>query len=196
MLSCFFCRADINTLTTLLILLVFWGLAKFLFNLSSIPYSSFFTYPICLVISICCFRTTVIARVNFIAMLIAISSEAYWWATDYSNRPKIDYLIGVQTLIVLSRALLLNKVFLLYKYFSYGSGKIALDWQVRGLLLLDFILFTAMLIEYLVRHILGFSDILFVYNSFTPMATTLTAVMLCTIYMHYFYNQSQKYISV
>jgi hypothetical protein len=100
----------------------------------------------------------------------------------------------MMAITVLSRELLFNRVFIAHRYFGYSSGKIALDWQLKGVLLADCVLLISMLLEYLLRHLFGLSQATFVYYNFTWMATTLSGITLTIVYMHYFYNQSKKHL--
>ena len=80
------------------------------------------------------------------------------------------------------------------QYFGYQTGKIALDWQLRSVLLAGYGLILLMLNEYFIRHLAGLQDVTFVYYNFTLAANLLSGITLTTIYMHYFYNQSRKHL--
>ncbi|MFQ3190197.1 MAG: hypothetical protein ACI936_001327 [Paraglaciecola sp.] len=193
-LSCTFCWADKDTLGALVILLGLWCLSRLLFISLEYNYFLILTYIISLIISIYCFDQ-IIAKVSFILILYCIGAEIYWDLTEYSHKPQIHYFVGMLSLTLLARELLFQRVVILHEYFGYRSGKIALDWQIRGILFFDLILIFLMLLEYFVRHLAGFNQVTIVYYNFTLIATALSGITLAVIYMHYFYNQSKKYMS-
>ncbi|MGS2719453.1 hypothetical protein [Paraglaciecola aestuariivivens] len=192
-ISCLFCWHDKDTLGALAILLGLWICSRLLFISLDINFGLFLIYFFSLCITFYCFSQNV-AKVVFLLILFSIGCEIYWEYIDYSNRPQITYFVGTLSFIVLARELLFNRVFIAHKYFGYASGKIALDWQLRGVLLADSVLVICMLLEYFMRHILGFSHATMVYYNFSLSASILSGLTLSIVYMHYFYNQSKKHL--
>jgi hypothetical protein len=133
-------------------------------------------------------------KITLALILLCIGSEVFWWNISYVNKPHIYYFIGLLTLTDLTRELLFKRVFLMSQYFGHQSGKIALDWQLRSVLLAGYILIFLMLSEYLIRHLAGLKHVTFVYYNFTLVANLLSGITLTIIYMHYFYNQSKKHL--
>jgi hypothetical protein len=193
-LSCLFCWSDKDTLGALLILLGLWCVTHLLYLLPESTTFMVLVYALCTVISIYRFKQTSI-KITLVIILFSIGAELFWWNTSYVNKPHIYYSIGLLTLTDLARELLFRRVFLMSQYFGHQSGKIALDWQLRALLLVGYSLVFLTLLEYFIRHLAGLKDITFVYYHFPLAANSLSGIILATIYMHYFYNQSKKHLS-
>ena len=195
MLSCIFCWSDKDTLGALLILLGFWCVTHLLYLLPrGTTVTVYMVYTFCTVISIYRFKQTS-TKITLVMILFSIGAELFWWNTSYVNKPHIYYYIGLLTLTDIARELLFRRVFLMSQYFGHQSGKIALDWQLRALLLAGYAFVFLTLLEYFIRHLTRLKDITFVYYHFSLAANSLSGIILATIYMHYFYNQSKKHLS-
>lgn len=192
-LSCIFCLADKDALGALVILLGLWIVSQVIYMLPGKLFSLVFVYSLCLILPII-FRNSITTKITLLVTFFCIGSEIYWWQIDYANKPQIHYLIGLLALTGLARELLFKRVIILSEYFGIHSGKVALDWQIKGILLIEYMLLLAVIVEYFLRHIAGFTDLTFVYYKFGTIATLLSALTLAMIYMHYFYNQSQKHL--
>jgi len=192
-LSCVFCLADKDALGALVILLGLWIVSQVIYMLPENMYSLALVYFFCLILPIT-FRDNITAKITLLITLFCIAAEVYWWHTNYANKPQIHYFLGLLVLTDLARVLLLKRVFIVYEYFGWISGKTALDWQIRGILLVGYLMLTLMLLEYFIRHLAGLSQVTIVYYNFTIIANILSGITLVIIYMHYFYNQSKKHL--
>jgi hypothetical protein len=105
------------------------------------------------------------------------------------------YWIGLLAVTVWLRQLLFNRVIIMHQHFGYTSGKMALDHQLGTILLVYYILVLFMIVEFFSRHLTGSYELLFVYNLFTPIATFISASTLAVVYMHYFNNESKRYLA-
>lgn len=194
-LSCLFCWRDKDTLGALLILLGYWLVAKGLINVPD-------SWPYWLLVygggfALCVYYFHhITAKITLIIVLYSIAAEWLWWYQEYANKPEIHYYVGLLTITVWTRQLLFNRIFIADQYFNYTSGKTGLDTHTRGILFLDFIVFLLMTIEYFARHLGEVSNATTVYYLYTPLTTFLSGATLAVIYMHYFNNQSKKYLSV
>ncbi|MBL4630323.1 MAG: hypothetical protein JKY14_03915 [Paraglaciecola sp.] len=188
-----FCRADKDTLGALVILLGLWCLSEALYILPANLYSLVLVYALTLILSVA-FISQTTAKITFLITIISISAEVFWWHSEYTNKPQIHYLVGLLAITELARELLFKRVFILSEYLGIHSGKVALDWQLRSILLVGYSLFLAVIIEYLIRHLAGLSNLTFIYYQFGIVATILSAFTLVVVYMHYFNNQSQKHL--
>lgn len=189
-----FCWKDKDTLGAIVILLGLWCLSEAIYLLPEHINSLILTYVLTLILATV-FIDQITAKVTLTITLYSIAAEIFWWHTDYTNKPQIHYLIGLLALTGFARELLLKRVILLSKYFAYHSGKVALDWQLRSVLFVGYILLLAVIVEYFIRHLTAYNDLTFVYYNFGFLATILSAVTLMLVYMHYFYNQSKKHLS-
>jgi hypothetical protein len=192
-LSCVFCWADKDTLGALIILLGLWCLSEAIYLLPEHVYSLILTYALCLILS-AIFIDQITAKITLVITLYSIGAEFFWWYTDYTNKPLIHYLIGLLALTGLARELLLKRVILLSEYFAIHSGKVALDWQIRTILSLYYVLMLLVVLEYFIRHLMNFPNLTFIYYKFSLVASILSGLTLILIYSHYFYNQSKKHI--
>jgi hypothetical protein len=192
-LSCVFCLADKDALGALVILLGLWIVSQVIYMLPENMFSLVFVYSLCLILLII-FRANITTKITLLMTLFCIGAEIYWWQTDYANKPQIHYFLGLLVLTDFARVLLFKRVFIMYEYFGWMSGKTALDWQIRGILFVGYILLTLMLFEYFIRHLVGLNQITIVYYNFTIIANILSGITLVIIYMHFFYNQSQKHL--
>ena len=192
-MSCIFCWSDKDTLGALLILLGLWCVTHLLYLLPESTTFMVLVYAFCMAISVYRFKQTS-TKITLALILLCIGSEVFWWNISYVNKPHIYYFIGLLTLMDLAMELLFKRVFLMSQHFGYQSGKIALDWQLKGILLAGYVVITLMLLEYFIRHLAGLKDITFVYYNYTLVADLLSGITLVTIYMHYFYNQSKKHL--
>jgi hypothetical protein len=193
--SCIFCWSDKDTLGALLILLGLWFVTLLLYKLPESTTFMIIVYAFCIAISISIYRfEQVSTKITLAIILCSIGAEIFWWQIYYVYKPHIYYFIGLLTLMDIARGLLFKRVFLVYQYFGHQSGKIALDWQLRGVLLAGYTLIVLMLLEYFIRHLAGLKDITFIYYNYTLFANLLSGITLTTIYMHYFYNQSKKHL--
>jgi hypothetical protein len=193
-LSCVFCWKDKDTLGALVILLGLWCLPQIIYIIPENKYSLFLIYTFALGVSLYCIKQPT-AKVTFMVTLFSISSEIVWWQMNYADKPQIYYYVGLLAVIESARELLLKRVFILSKYFGFLSGKIALDWQIRGILLAYNILVVLMLIEYFVRHLSAYINVTTVYYSFSLIAAIISGITLTLIYLHYFFNQAKKHLT-
>lgn len=152
-------------------------------------------YGGCLGISAYYFRYLT-AKVVFIITLYSIAAEAFWAFNNYPFKPEIHYYIGLLSITVWLLQLLFNRVFIAYQYLGYVSGKTALDTHVSWILHVYFWLVLAVVLEYFLRHLAGYREIVTIYYLYPPASNVIAAITLMVIYMHYFYYQSKKHIKV
>lgn len=193
LLSCIFCWSDKDTLGALLILLGLWFVTLLLYELPESTTFMVLVYAFCIAISIYRFEQ-VSTKITLAIILCSIGAEIFWWQISYVNKPHIYYFIGLLTLMDIAMELLFKRVLLMSQYFGHQSGKIALDWQLKGVILAGYVMIVLMLLEYFIRHLAGLKDITFIYYNYTLVANLLSGITLTTIYMHYFYNQSKKHL--
>lgn len=84
---------------------------------------------------------------------LCIAAEIYWIATDY-NAPYIYWNVLLININILVRYFLFQRVFIVSKYFPKRYRSLDLDITLHDLVWYFMLLHMAILIEYLVRHIL------------------------------------------
>jgi hypothetical protein len=193
-LSCFFCIKDKDTLAALIVLLGYWCLAKFLIHIPDTPSLNALVYVSCFWIAIYYFHVKT-AKILLVITCFSIGAEYYWWISEYEHKPKMIYWTSLLAVTVWLRQLLFNRVIIMHNYFGYTSGKMGLDHQLGTILLAYYVLVLLMVAEYFARHLTGSNELLFIYNLFTPVATLISATTLAVVYMHYFNNESKKYLA-
>ena len=191
--SCFFCWGDKDTLGALLALIGFLSLSKLLFIAPDSPLYWLLIYGGCLVLSICYFHH-ITAKILLGFVVFTVGAEIYWWNISYASKPMMAYQVSLIALTVWLRQLLFSRVFIMSKYFGYSSGKLTLDVHIGGIFYSYYVLVILMAVEYFVRHIAGIKDVYIIYNLYTPASTFVSSLTLAVVYMHYFYNQSQKHL--
>ncbi|MFT6776961.1 MAG: hypothetical protein ACJAV1_000873 [Paraglaciecola sp.] len=177
-----------------MILLGLWSIPQIIYILPNNHYSSSLIYTFAMGISLYCIKQPT-AKITLLITLFSIGSEFFWWETDYVNKPQIYYYVGLLAVIESARELLFKRVFILSTYFGFLSVKIALDWQIRGVLLTYNILVILMLLEYFVRHLTAYVNVTTVYYNYSLIAAITSGITLALIYMHYFYNQAKKHLT-
>ncbi|TDF37477.1 hypothetical protein EYS14_15110 [Alteromonadaceae bacterium M269] len=193
-MSCVFCWRDKDTLGALLILLGYWLIAKVLIVIPDTWQYWLLVYGMSAGICVYYFNH-ITAKVALIVVLFSVMAEWLWWQQEYANKPEVFYHVGLLTLTVWVRQLLFNRIFIAHEYFNYTSGKTGLDTHARGILFASFTLILLTTLEYFVRHVSGLGSVTTIYYLFTPVSTIISGIMLAVIYMHYFNNQSKKYLS-
>jgi hypothetical protein len=191
--SCLFCWKDKDTLGALFILLGYWCWSKPLFMAPDILFYQLVVYGCCVGLAVYYFHH-VTAKIFLILVLFAIGAEIYWESITYAHKPRMIYWFGLLALTIWAKQLLFNRIFIAHKYFNYTSGKTGLDTHLGSILYLSFGLIFLMAMEYLVRHIGGLTEVTTVHYLFTPVSTFISGITLAIIYMHYFNNQSKKYL--
>ena len=193
-LSCVFCWRDKDTLGALIILLGYWLGSELLNKVPDQLHYWIAVYGVSLAICVYYFRQLT-AKITFVIVVCSIAAEWLWWYQEYANKPEIHYYVGLIAFTVWARQLLFDRIFIADKYFNYTSGKTGLDSHARGVLIFSFGLILLTIIEYFIRHIAGMSNVTTIYYLYKPVATVTSGAFIAIIYMHYFNNQSKKYLS-
>jgi hypothetical protein len=192
--SAIFCWQDKDSFGALVVLLCYWLLSKIIYIAPDTVFYRIVIYSCSLGIAIFYFRYP-IAKVLTAFVVFTVCIEFYWWMSAYANKPRIIYFIGLMAIAVWLKRLLINRALLMSEYLGYSGGKVALDGNVGAILFGYFILLILMTTEYFIRHLTSFKDMLIIYDLFPPISMFMSALTLAVIYMHYFYNQSQKHLS-
>jgi hypothetical protein len=159
------CRKNINVLSVLIILFaqlsmeeLAWLYRSDSYVVKIILYSTviWFAYY---------FRYDWVAKAIFYIVILVIFSEVYWYLTDYPP-PQFYWHIWIMLSNLLVRYFLFSRVSLLDEYFPGKGMSTNLDWVIYRLSALVIITQIAITLEYLARHILGFSSVLFIYYSY------------------------------
>lgn len=128
---------------------------------------------------------SLIRRIILPTIIICVICEVYWYTTDY-NAPKIYYYIAMMSLNIITRHLIFLRVPLFRKFqaipriqkiISQPLKQTAVDLPLYTLAMVNILVVVAMIAEYIVRHLAGFSA-LFVYNYYPYTMQFLAVVTL------------------
>lgn len=98
-------------------------------------------------------------------LVLAIFSEIYWYLSDYPAPQLFWHLILLLSCLI-TRYMIFSRVDLVQKYLSRQSESTNLDWIFYKLMGTTTLVQAAAIFEYLIRHVLGQSQVLFVYYSY------------------------------
>jgi hypothetical protein len=114
-------------------------------------------------------------------LLVIIGVEIYWLSTGYAG-PNIVWHVWLLTIGLSLRYLLFARVGILQHYFKKQAQSINLDWSIYKLMGLSIVIQSAMLTEYLVRHISHAPHITYIYDLYPYIAQALATVMIWVIF--------------
>ncbi|MFT5838283.1 MAG: hypothetical protein ACI9UT_000775 [Flavobacteriales bacterium] len=148
------CRKNIDVLGIVFILAfesiieeIFW------FSTQDIWYSKLAVYS-CLAILFYKLKYDAMSRLAIPCLVLSISAELFWFATDYQFTPEIywyNIIIG-QSMMV--RFLLFSRIDLSQSIFNKNAKSINLDWIIYEITRIFIVFETLNILEYLIRHIL------------------------------------------
>lgn len=148
------CRKNIDVLGIVLILAFERILEEILwFSTQDIWYSKIAVYS-CLAILFYKLRYDVMSKLSIPCLVLSISAELFWFATDYQSTPEIywyNIIIG-QSMVV--RFLLFSRINLSHSFFNRNAKSINLDWIIHQVTSMFIVIESLNILEYLLRHIL------------------------------------------
>lgn len=107
-----------------------------------------------------------ITKLIRVVLGLVVTAEIYWFLTGY-DAPEIYWHVVLINICLFSRYLIFSRLSIVDKLFP-GKGKSTnLDWTIYKLLGLTIIVQSAMLLEYLLRHILGLNKVLVIYYAYS-----------------------------
>jgi hypothetical protein len=175
------CRKDINVVSLVIILVLqlvweslAWNLlvdenfVKVILYLSAL-YVTFY------------FRYDWLAKVVATVLLVAFTSELYWYTNNY-NAPEIYWYIWIMISNLLVRHLIFCRVSFVDNYYPNKGESVNLDWVIYKLNAALSLFQVAMVFEYLSRHLLGFSDMLIVYYSYSYAIHIIGTITIWAIF--------------
>lgn len=114
----------------------------------------------------------------FATMLVLCSSaEMFWFITD--SAPPIIYWHLFQIVsALLVRKFLILRSFITAEFFPKKAEPIRLDHYIYNAYVFFIWINMAMIIEYLLRYVLGFNGLLYMYNSFDYFTHFVTIIIL------------------
>ncbi len=160
----FACRKDVNVIGIVLIILIQHILEELAWiYLSNNELVKIFIYGMCLILAFR-LRHDHIAKFVLLFTLSIFGAEVYWLVIEYPA-PQIYWHMSLIGLNLLVRNLIFSRVSITEYYLKKTATSINLDWTIYRLYGLSIIIQSAIVIEYLIRHLGNFEDLLFFYSS-------------------------------
>ena len=109
--------------------------------------------------------------------LLTVSSELYWLATGY-NAPQIYWYLFLVANTVFIRNLFILRPFRTAEYFPSEAEPLRIDHHLHNIFAFFIWINIAMIVEYLLRHLVGLNHVLYVYNSFEYIVHIIATAIL------------------
>jgi hypothetical protein len=163
--TAFVCRSNINVVSVVVILIIqlVWEELAWLYQqdnyvVKSILYSSslWIVYY---------FRHDWVIKIILPSVVLVSAAEIYWVLSDY-QAPKIYWNIWIMISNLFVRNLLFSRVSFVDQYFAGRGQSINLDWIIYKLSAFTIVIQALVILEYLVRHIFGVSNLLLFYYAY------------------------------
>lgn len=116
----------------------------------------------------------------FITYLFSLGAEIYWLAIGYPS-PDINWHVFLVANTVLIRNLFIRRPFWTAERFPAHAEPLRLDHYIHNIFTFFIWINIAMIFEYLVRHLFGLKDFLYIYNSFEYMVHIVSSILLFTL---------------
>lgn len=175
-----FMRKDINIVGVILILIsqrIFEEIG-FSFIDAQVIYLKVIVYLLCL-LGLYKIRKDFLAIPLGLMLVLAVAAETYWLLTGY-QAPTIwwyTYLIFVSMTV---RKTIWRRDYFTRLWFK-KSQSLDIDYYIYQLNLVYVWVNIAMIIEFMLRHLLGLKDVLYVYSAFSYIAHIMTVITLFLI---------------
>jgi hypothetical protein len=131
------------------------------------------------------FRHDWVVKILLPTLSLVIASEIYWYLTNYSA-PEIYWHIWIMASNLLVRYLIFIRVGIVDSYYQEKGLSVNLDWVIYKLSAFIIIIQATMILEYLLRHIVGFSNMLFVYYSYSYLVHGIATIAVWAIFSESF----------
>jgi hypothetical protein len=126
-----------------------------------------------------------VVKIILPTLVLVTISEIYWYQINYSS-PEIYWHIWIMVSNLLIRYLIFIRVGIVDKYFPEKGLSVNLDWVIYKLSALIIIIQATMILEYLLRHLMGLSNMLYVYYSYSYLVHGIATVVVWAIFSESF----------
>lgn len=179
------CRNDINVVSVVILLLLqlVWESLAWHFLLDNY-FVKTFLYLISFGLMYY-FRHDWVVKIILPTVVLVTASEIHWYITDYSA-PEIYWHIWIMISNLSVRYLIFCRVGIVDKYFPEDGHSVNLDWVIYKLSALIIIIQATMILEYLFRHIIGLTNLLFIYYSYSYLVHGIATIAVWAIFSESF----------
>lgn len=127
-----------------------------------------------------------LSKLMLLCLVAALSAEIYWFATDATNK-SIHWYMYALFLALVKRYFIFVRVSYTEDWFDGRGESINLDWHIYKLAGASAFIQAASVIEYFIRNVAGFKNVLVVYNLY-PYAMQAIATYTVWIIFHESYK--------
>jgi hypothetical protein len=180
------CHKNINIVSIVLILFAQLALNQVVWFVLNEHYLVVIFFYVFALWAIYQFRYDWAAKLMLFSVIIVIISDIYWFINDYP-RPQISWYIWLMTSNLFVRYLIFSRVGIVDRYFPRKGLSTHLDWIIYKLSALIIIIQAILLMEYLVRHVLGLSNALFIYYCYPYLFQGIATISIWVVF-----NESYK----
>ncbi|MFT6898385.1 MAG: hypothetical protein ACJA13_002806 [Paraglaciecola sp.] len=161
-----FCRHNINVVGVILIIFIFRALEELAWVfLEDTVTTKLFLYLFCFYIAYR-LRYDWLAKLFLTLTALVSSVEIYWYFANYSA-PEIYWYMALGAATLTARNLVFSRVSITELYFPKFKNvkSINLDWTIYKLYAFSMLVQTAVILEYLIRHLFNKSQFVLLYYS-------------------------------
>jgi len=180
------CRNNINIVSIVLILFIQLALNQVVWFALSEHYLVVIFFHVLALWTIYQFKYDWVAKIMLLSVIIVITSEVYWFFTDYP-RPQISWYIWLMTSNLFVRYLIFIRVGIVDSYFPEKGRSTHLDWIIYKLSALIILIQAVLIMEYLGRHVLNLSNALLIYYSYPYLFQGIATISIWVVF-----NESYK----
>ncbi|NCP66262.1 MAG: hypothetical protein GW763_13595 [Paraglaciecola sp.] len=121
-----------------------------------------------------------LSKLGFLIVTLAMCAEIYWMIIDYPA-PELYWHVTLLLISFSMRYLSFMRFNIVDRFFPGKSKPTHLDWAIYNTYGFAIIIQSAVLLEYLVRHVLGYSQVLVVYNAYVYLVHGIAVYVVFAI---------------
>jgi hypothetical protein len=127
-----------------------------------------------------------ISKLASAVLILLIGAEIYWYITDYPA-PELYWHTTLLLTNLLTRYMIFSRTSIVEHYFPGKGESTNLDWAIYKLCAVAAVIQCLALVEYLIRHLLGFNQVLIVYQSYVFLVHSIAIFVIWVTF-----NESYK----
>ncbi|GAB5382435.1 MAG: hypothetical protein Alis3KO_08600 [Aliiglaciecola sp.] len=160
------CRKNVNVLGVVVILVIQRLVEETAWSVSELEYKTMIKGVFYLLSLIACWAVWYdkLAKLLVGTLILALGAEFYWILTSTKPSEIYWYVFLIANCLVV-RHLIFIRVLYTEDYFPKRSQSLNLDWHIHKIFAAYAAIWSLMVVEYLVRNILGFTNALFIYSN-------------------------------
>lgn len=177
------CRKNVNVLGVVIILMGVHLLSEAAWFVSELEYKTTAKIGFYCLSGVVCYqlRYDYTSKILLACLIGSLLSEGYW---EYlgKNAPEIYWYIFVLSSNLIARHLLFLRVSYTDDFFPGKSQSINMDWHLYKLTAVAAILQSFNILEYIVRSVFGFVEVMFIYNIYPYLMQAISTYTVWIIF--------------